>query len=639
LGCAPGESTDANRSRISIAPGTSKSAEIQAALDAGFIVDLEKGDYELETPIMLRSGTRLFGAGSGLTRLLPTWTPDASLADTPNNGVLVAQLEAANGPTTVITTRTPKDSRYVAVADASVLSPGWVRLRGNSEHGNEYEMSDGLGVILTEYVEAVSIDGGGIVLSEPTWQFHGPMVEVRNVDALEDVEISGFDIVADGGAIATGILLDGVIGVRLSDIAGAGFARAFVELGPGTRRIALSGLWSRGENNSLLLAESVMDLVLESFGSSPSGLRSHSLGIPRALLTFSRRCTAVSIRDGSLANGCVGIRLWGGHHVHISSVTIRDMQNDAVIARDPLISNNRTGCGIDSGAGPLHIAEFAYDVTFEDVHLENCRQPTIQAGASWHLHDIMGLTISNCSISNKGESPWTAGRYMVGMLASDVMGSMESLTVRGVAYAFHTINTMAFLRVNHLDIFGSPGDGMVGGVGVMLEHGAGAGPTIERLAAENLFTLFATGPEFIPDWNFTIADFRSEGFEASDLVLARSQAPQPLMSGDVVEFLPSSGSERLVTDSTGPTTRNAIIATGRPGSDGTGLLLVCAAPVARCHVRCTSDAVQIGDILVASSTPRRAEVNNAPANALTVLGKALTAKAAGAEGLVLVGPA
>ncbi len=628
------------RERISISPGSAKAAAIQDALNAGFIVDLEPGLYYLEAPILLQSGSRIFGAGSGLTQLVPSWSPSPADADQPTNGVLIARLPVPSGPTTLVTARTPKDSLYVELSDPGVLSAGWVRLRGNSEHGNEYEMSDGLDVVLTEYVRAASIDAGGAVLAEPTWQFHGPMVEARNAEPIENVELSGFDIAADGGTLATGVLLDGVIGAKLHDISGAGFSRSLLELGAGTRTVMITRPWSRGENNALLLAESAMDVVLESFGSSPSGPRCHELGIPRGLLTFSRRCTAISVRNGSLANGCVGIRLWGGHHIHIAGVTIRDMHNGEVIQRDPLIGSNRTGPGIDTGAGPLNIAEFAYDVTFEDVHLENCRQPTIAAGASWYLHDIMGLTISNCSISNKGESPWTEGRYMLGLLASDVMGAVESLTVRGSAYSFRTINVMAFLRIKHLDIFGTPGDGISGGIGVMLEHGGGAGPVIERLAAENLYTLFYTGPEFIPDWTFTVEDFRSEGFEAADLVLALSQTAQPLLSGEVVEFVPSEGPARLITGSTAPSTRNAIVATGQPGSTGTGYMLVCAAPVSRCHVRCTVEAVQIGDILVASSTsPRRAEVDNDPANPLTVLGKALTAKAAGAEGLVLLGPA
>ncbi len=638
-GCLEEQDSASAAGRIKIAPSATATDEIQQALDEGLIVELAAAQYELTKSLSIPSGGRMYGAGRGATTLVVGWSAPASAADDPRNAAIIARAPKLGEPLPLAASAT-KDSLYLAVDDAAELPLGWLRVRAANSGADEYEMSDGADVVLTEIVRAAAHDPNGIILDTPTRQFHRVGAEVQEIVPVEDIVLAGFDLHSEGGTIASGILLAGVVGATVDDVSGAGFSRALIELGAGTRWVSLTHVWSRGENNALLLAESAMDVSLASFGSSPDGLRCHALGVPRALLTFRSRCTAIRVTDGDLARGCVGIRTWGGHHVHFSGITIRDMFNEQAMLRDPEVTSYRCGVGIDMGAGALPIAEFAYDVTFEDVHLENCRHPVEHHVAAWYLHDVMGVTVSNCSISNKGESPWQPGRFMAGLLASDCMGTIESLTVRGVIRAVHTINNLALLRIANLDVFGSPGSGIVGAYGLLLEHtGIGGGPRVDRFSAENVVAIFATGHEFTPDWTFSVGDYRSGDTEAADLILAQSIESTPLESGDVVELQTGPNGERQVAVGAGASTKSAVVVTGSPGSFGLGHMLICPAPVSRCTVLCTDAAVEIGDLMVASSTPRRAEANNDPSNPFHVLGKALTAKPAGAQGRVLLGPA
>ena len=92
------------------------------------------------------------------------------------------------------------------IADPSGIAamPSWLQLTGWNGIDDEYEMSDGQNVILTELVHGGGLVGDVISLTARTLQHHANGLDVWNAAPLSDIAISGFDIASDGGTIAVG---------------------------------------------------------------------------------------------------------------------------------------------------------------------------------------------------------------------------------------------------------------------------------------------------------------------------------------------------------------------------------------------------------------------------------------------------
>ncbi|NUP05119.1 MAG: hypothetical protein HOW73_03555 [Polyangiaceae bacterium] len=645
-GCLDGlESLETDASRIEVDPSPSATTLIQQALDQGLEVVLQKGTYVLSAPLVLRSGARLFGAGSGLTKLVAGFAPLETAADDRENALLVIDGLVLPIQATQLAASAAKDAWTLTLAHPlEGLAPDqWVRVHGSNDIEDSHEMSDD--APLCEILRVQSVDDTNVTLDTVTMQFHSVGVAVDVVEPSLDVEISGFDVSAEGGTVAVGVMVGLAADVRITDVSGAGFSRALIDLGPGSRTVQLREIRSRGEVNAIVHADSSMDIHIESVLSVPGGARAHVFGVPRALLTFVHRCTSAIVTSGVLENGCIGIRTWGGHHLHFSDILIRDMEPSEALARDEILSGGAypIGVGIDGGAGRLDHAEFARDISFNNVHLEDCRQPTESTQAGWFLHDMFGVTISGCSIVNKGLTSWTDGSHVTGMLAVDCSGSIESLMIQGASYSFRTGNAAADLNVGFLEINGAPGTGYAGLFALFFNHVttyASRGPQFAKVKLNNVLFYADTGPDFnlMPDWEMFVESYYADGFEASNCVMCKEVEASRFSVGEIAEISETSmGKARELVTPTGPSTRNVVVASAKGVNQ---FVLAAPLPTSRAHVLCSTAAVTVGDLLVASAThPRRAEVDNAPVNPFVVIGKALTNKAAGVEGLVLVGPA
>lgn len=647
LGCAPdGGPTSEAASEIFIDPMSSCSADlINSALSSGATVHILEGTCALEGPILVPSGGRIHGAGKGLTELVPTWAPQGG-ADDPNNSVIRVVGEVSAAPVATTTLSLPKDSSSISLSNPVSLDDNqWLLVRASNGSDDEYRMSDGNDVFLSEMVHPRSAGpSAGFDLGFNTMQHHRSGASVYKVTPVTDVDMEGFDIKADGGAFATGIQVSAAFNIEIRDVSGAGLSRSLVELGPASRQLRLHDIYSRGENNSIVLASSAMDIVIDGVDSAPDGARVHPLGVPRALLTFRNRVTTAIVSNAVLQHGATGIRTWGGHHLHFSSVVVRDMDT-APLTRDLDIAGGISGACVDGGAGPLHIAEFGVDSTFNDVHLEDCRQPIPPSyfnPVSWYLHDQFDAMLTGCTIVNKGLSP--NSRTMGGLMGSDTKGIIDSLSIIGVNYAFQTQATTS-LEVGFLRIDGAPGTGSLGIVAIYFNHGLSSGPHIDKLEISKMGGHFRFGPDFTanPDWDLRINELTSDNGKPTrterNLVLAKNgnnilTSADFLYRGDVVT-LQMNGAQRIAKTPTGPSTSNATVVSGAPGDYGYGFMMVTSLPSSLSYVTADSGAVCMGDLLVAGPN-KRAVVNNAPSNPFHVLGKAMSAKAAGAEGLVQV---
>ena len=390
----------------------------------------------------------------------------------------------------------------------------------------------------------------------------------------------------------------------------------------------------------MLLVESACILSFTTLRSAADGLRCHANGIPRAMIDLRRRCTTVVVNDAFLQHGCVGIRTHGGRFLTFDDVTITDFDCTAVIQRD-FIPGNLLGSGIDGGANALPDAEFALEVVFHGVMLEGCRHPD-ETQASWYLHDMVQVTLNSCTITNHGMNPVQPGATICGLLMSDTSGSSDEIVIDGVQWPIRTRNVNAAVTFGDVAINDAPGTGGISLGALRFDH-RGIGPQFDRLTLANTVAVMMTDVDFNahPDWTISIARYQIESFVAENLVIAHvNDDEHAFATGEIAELDPSAppGEVHLRTPA-GPTRAAAVVCTGTGNSAGTGYVMVSILPETA-TVLCSVDGVTTGDLLVVSATyPRRAEVDNAPADPFTVSGKALGSKPAGAEGLVRIGPA
>jgi hypothetical protein len=637
-GSAPvGDATAA----VTVEPGPGAASTIQSLLDAGTPIVLTAGMYEMDAPLIVPSGARLVGAGSAVTSLVPSWSPDVSRADDRTNSLIVVRGSVDASPCTTLGASAPRDSLSITLTDATGIAPmpAWVQISGcNDGRDDEYQMSDGENVILTELVQGASLAGNDVQLGARTLQHHANGLDVSNAVPVADVVLSGFDLASDGGSIAVGVELTTAVDVTLTDVSGAGFSRALVDLGPGCQQVNVKSLTSRGEVNSMLLVESSCVLAFDVLRSAADGLRCHANGIPRALVDLRRRCSNVSVSDAQLCHGCVGIRTRGGKYLSFDNVAISDFDVTEVLARDN-IPGAVMGVGVDGGANELPNAEFAMSVDFRGVTLDGCRHPDFRQ-AGWYLHDSMEVTLAACSIDNKSAGPNQGGLVLTGLLISDSYGTSDQMTLDGVDWPLRTRGSISAMLFGTLLIDGEAGTGS-DGVGALFLGHSGVGPTFGELRLSNVYEVFATDANFNahPDWSLTITRYQSDAFAVQNLKLALVNSGEAnFAAGEIAEYDPASpaGEPHLRTP-TGPTRAAAVVCTGEPSSSGIGFVMAAPLPTSVASVLCSVDAVAIGDLLVASATyPRRAEVNNSPDDPFTVIGKAVVAKDAGAESLVAI---
>jgi hypothetical protein len=634
-----------------ILPGTNRAADINAAIArqaAAYDGTVKKevlllpGVHELEAPITMMTGVVLRGYGDR-TALDVVYT--GSGADTSTNALI--RIEGANtaqGATT-LSSVAPKGDTVLDVTSATGYTEGgYAIIWGNNAGGDGYLCSDGTDIILYEVVKIASISGTALTLASPTIQHHASGVSIRPYTPVRDVAVEDLSLYCDGEtSIAVGIHARGVLGLDIRNVSGGGFSRAMIECNHGTRRFNATKLHSRGAVNSIVLMDSAHSGRVLEVTTDPNGDRYHANGIPRGLITCRNRCTGIQIHDCTLERGVVGIRLWGGFHIQVSNVRIRDMDASRAITQDTTeITGGKCGAGIDTGARPTSapsIAEFGQDWTFSNVTVEDitCTGNIV----SWYFHDAYFIKMVDCAIVNRGLSPSTSG--MTGMHVSDVyQAEIVNLALVGVSYGIYTENAPYDINFRGVTYNTQAGQGAIAAIFLYLDHSAGAGGSRMRFTDArviNANAMLRFGGSYSTDVTVELRNYYDEalGGTVDFAHIAYNGTGGAFSPGDVVVYDTSSTATRR--DLLGASTAApncAVVVAGSSGDIGTGNIWV--APLAKgrkAMVKCTTAEVNIGDLLVAT-TGRRAVADNA-ANALNVLGVALTYKAAGSEGLVQCG--
>ena len=179
-----------------------------------------------------------------------------------------------------------------------------------------------------------------------------------------------------------------------------------------------------------------------------------------------------------------------------------------------------------------------------------------------------------------------------------------------------------------LHVDGTAGSGAPAASTLEFGHTA-QGPQVDVLRMPSGGAIgFTVGFLSTPDFSLFIRQAILGSQVFSDCGLAWYQAASPALdSADVVELDPVATLPTVVVPS-GVSTRSAVVAVGGSAT------LVLVSMGGRRSVKCSTALVQLGDLVVANVS-RRGVANNGAA-AFQVLGRAVTYKAAGSEGVVLV---
>ena len=533
---------------------------------------------------------------------------------------------------TTLAVAAPRDSVTLTLSVAGKIGPGdFVYLEGPNTSSNSSSDSDGTLVVLKEPVRVASVSGVVVTLSSPLSQYHAAGVTVRALTPVVDAVVKDLTIDAAGGNVAVGVLLRRAVNVTVEGVSGVGFSRALVDL-EGVKGFEVTDVYSRGEVNSIVYADSVMSGRIDGVRSDPFGLRHHAQGIPRGLLSFRNRCSDIVVPSAVLERGVVGLRVWGGYNIAFGDLVVRDMNSDRADQTWPTVGEHsrgaHIGAGISGGAGFLAYSEFAHGITFGSVLLENTRHPAQGfAGCSAYLHDWVGVHMDSLQIVNSGDG----SQPMFGAIMSDLAGDISLFVASGVDYGLRTENAWASIQIDLYAYYGNDGADGAHSIAAAFGHAA-AGPRIRRFVFGNT----SGGVRFVGgfgDTALTIESFAPEyvGGEYERAIVARNDTADRFQVGDVVELDPASPpGTLLVRAPDGPNPRNAV-----------GWLMVCPLPAATSRVMASADAIHVGDLLMATvsaTLPRRAERADELADPLTILGRALSSKPAGIEGLVTVGP-
>jgi hypothetical protein len=643
-----------------VLPGANKAAEINAAITAMSAlytadgiqrtVQLLCGTYTLETAIVMKNGVLLAGEGDK-TILQVTF---GGTADDPTNAAIkiLGVLDTAKMNTTLSAVMS-KDAEALTVAAAGTLAAGdYFMVEGHNTTSNSFGDSDGVNVILREIMRAGTGYAGGAAISTawPAEQYHASGVTAKAVTPVVNTGVHNLLINAADGTLAVGILMKYALKATFQGISGQGFSRAMFDMEGGAENFVIDGVYCGGETNSIVYCESAMQFEIYRIKCNQEGLRTHAAGIPRGLLHFQSRCTDYKVSDCTLQRGCIGIFYCGGKSGHYENIQIRDMFGDPAFA--PWTANGLQpveAMGVFGGYAPLTIAEFAENIHFSNVTLENCWHASdYDQHTYWHMHDSYELSISACAVYNRGITPNSLTHRQNGIVVADAGGNCEGFTIQGVRDAFRT-RGFPSVMFESLIVSGEAGEGVNGDVMFSFEHGGGnnsSGRFRNLIVGGSFQALWRFAGDFLttPDWYMAFDDFHADTHgRASRGYIAYNNTATVLGYGFLVMLDPASPAGKryvIVAPADNVTAMASVVGGATPNDPGANAFVIIL-PLpgdTPAYVLCTTAIVAVGDILVAGPTAFQAQANNG-ATEFQAIGKALLGKAAGATGIVPIGPA
>ncbi len=648
-------------------PGTDRGAMINSAIRAAAlrfvstgrkqVVELGAGVHYVEQKIVGRDGVRLQGAGEDRTFLRPTFGAVADADNVLNHVIGVDGTIDTAKLNTTLTAIAPYNTESVAVTAVGTIAAGdhfLIQGRNDVVPQNSNGDSDGVDVVLSEVCQVAASYAAGLTLPL-VWslrQHHATNgITVRGLTPVVGFEVCDLQIQGstDGVTTAVGIFGRYALDLTIRNVTVSGCSRMGVDL-VGVLGFSIGGFRSLGTNNGWIQLTSCQDGEVFGFRGTRGTASVHASGTPRFPILLRQRCTGVTVRDGVLEGTALGMYLSGGKHVVFKNLLIRDVEiTQAIYDRCVLGGEIQNGgaavLGWGSGYGPLNIAEFGHDVQVSSVRTENLRGP---ASAGWldnpyravayFFHDVLQFLISDISAINRGISSGTTG--VSGVIVSDAGVVMTNLFVSGHSFGLITQNFATGLRLTNYVFEATAGSGGNSTIPIYFDHGAGNHEIrIKGVRMSNAFSQIRFGGSFVFDEKLVIEDLMTDSGEWDYVLLADNQTGGAFNTGDVVSFDGTyQGTNRRVktpdAGEAGYERKLAVVVSGVGGGDvGTGIMAVAPLPQRRASVMASAAVVERGDTLEYVAA-RRVQVDNAAA---VPLGIARNRKAAGAEGMILIG--
>lgn len=594
-------------------------AVINARLAATGICLLDPGEYEIDDPILMPTGSRLEPSGPGRVVFTPTWAPDVGDADLRTN--LVISVESTmSGTTTTLSATMKCGSRTLTLTSTTGLTAGdWLYLSGSNAASDELLMSDGASVRVRELVQIATVDSGTVVtLKSRTRQHHATGKSVTKVATLvENVTIRGISIRAPGGTIACGIVATAARNVRIEDYEIEGLSRAGVDH-LGCDGVYVRRLYSHGECNAWIRGESSIHVVQEALSCDSQGLREHANGKPKAQVDLRGRCKFVRTRNAHFARGNFGYRDWGCHFAVLENSSCEDMDATAALARDTEFtagSNLAGGLAWDGGAGDVAtwaafgigaaIVNYSVDVaSMRSGGVYSATEPRVTI----YLHDHFQMRVQGLHIGNRGSAyETTPDGWVSGMDIRDATGSMSDVLISGCYAAISTRNVYARFKATNVTLDGVAGSSTSASWGYVMGAAGGLGSEVEfnGLSFANFnATEFEVGPEVttaVTDWNLNWRNVNCDGYRAEYVTLARNDSGTPFTIGQIGMY------DDAASAATGATARMVDTPTANARGvgviirqDGSGLWCLFA-PLPQMVSAGVTGAVAIGGMLAATT--------------------------------------
>lgn len=639
-----------------VPPGGGTAASINAAIAAAAaaaaadprgrkqVVTLS-GIYMLEAPIALASNVIVEAT---FADLVPTFTGGA---DDPTNTAIIADaaINAAKMSTT-LTASVVKNTNTVTVTAAGTIAAGdWILIEGANDPGAPQDAlleSDGASVVLSEVIQIASVAGNVLTTAWRLRQHHGSNhCTVRAITPVVGAEWRG-GRVWGSESVTTACAVYGRYAVDLTvdRVRASGCSRAAIET-LGVRGFRSRGIRSSGNNNAWLISSSTIGAVVSDLDGDQGVARVHALGLPRYPILLRWRCTDYSIDDIHLTGTACGMFLAGGEHIRIGSLDVTDTEitqavYDRMVAGGEIQNLQGIPMAFGSGYAPLAIAEFVFDLRIDSIRCEDMKAPT---SAGWtdnpfraravYLHDILACSVGQVAVISRGANP-----IVTGVVISDFSGKVDSISVAGCYFGLVTENVSNSIVVDRYTYEGTGGNAPNSSTPFYLNHWTPTNHAIHfrEVLLSNGFSGFGFGVSFVGDPSFRIDHLSHEGYEFKDVIVARNETVTAFSQGDIVEIDSTSTVNdyvRIITPITSDANyekRLAVVASGQPRDSGTGYMMIVALPAKLATVKASTAVVNKGDPLKYVAT-RRCVADTA---AVHPFGKAMTYKAAGAEGMI-----
>lgn len=563
--------------------GPSQADQIETLLDQYNRLLLLPGTYAPTAPIDIPSGKSLI-APWGQAVFVPAWSPDVGDADARTNYVIGVQ-STLGGATTTLGATMKCGSRTLTLASTTgIAANDWLILSGHNGGDDELLMSDGASVIVRELVQVATVDSGtGVTLQSRTRQHHATGKSVYRIGTMvQDVTIRGISARAPGGTIGIGIACTYARNVRIEDYEIEGLSRAGVDMFA-CEDFRVDGLYSHGEVNSWVRAESCIGYTLTKLRGTDNGLREHANGKPKALVDQRGRCKGGLTTDAHFIRGNFSYRDWGGQFCGLTNAHAEDMDPTEALARDTefvLAGNLAGGLAWDGGAGDVATwAAFGigaycdnYTVDASSMYSAGVYSST-EPQVIIYLHDHFRVAFSNLVISNRGTRYETTPGFVSGIDMRDCTGVMTNVLVSGCHAAMSTRNVYGRIKANNVEL-----DGVVGTSGGFGNASWGYVMGAVGLSSEVEFngvtftnwngTEFEVGPEVTTasaDWNLNWRNVNFDGYRAEYVTLARNDSGTPFTVGQIGMY------DDAASAATGSTAR--MIDTPTAAARGVGVVL------------------------------------------------------------------